>query len=126
MPAEIFRRHRDCRCTLIYKPQKGPYQDPWSKAEKDDYQKLVADQRKYLTELDKMSASERRLEKNAKKRAQRRKQYSPSEWADRKAQQRIIAENRAAGKEYRKINHEKIEKQIEKEKIERNIGDLKK
>lgn len=108
MPTEIFRRHRDCRCTLIYKPQKGPYQDPWSKAEKDDYQKLVADQRKYLTELDKMSASERRLEKNAKKRAQRRSQYSPSEWADRKAQQRIIAENRAAGKEYRAITQEKI------------------
>lgn len=121
MPAEIFLRHRDCRCTLIYKPQKGPYQDPWSKAEKDDYQKLVADQRKYLTELDKMSPGERRLERNARARAQRRSQYSPSEWADRKAQQRIIAENRAAGKEYRKINHEKIEKQIEKEKIERNI-----
>ena len=62
MPAEIFRRHRDCRCTLIYKPQKGPYQDPWSKAEKDDYQKLVTEQRKYLTELDKMSAGERRFE----------------------------------------------------------------
>lgn len=108
MPAEIFRRHRDCRCTLIYKPQKGPYQDPWSKAEKDDYQKLVADQRKYLTELDKMSAGERRLERNAKARAQRRSQYSPSEWADRKAQQRIIAENRAAGKEYRAITQEKI------------------
>lgn len=76
MPSEIFRRHRDCRCTLIYKPQKGPYQDPWSKAEKDDYQKLVTEQRKYLTELDKMSAGERRFERNAKARAQRRSQYS--------------------------------------------------
>lgn len=111
MPAEIFLRHRDCRCTLIYKPQKGPYQDPWSKAEEDDYQKLVADQRKYLTELDKMSPGERRLERNARARAQRRSQYSPSEWADRKAQQRIIAENRAAGKEYRAITQEKILKE---------------
>lgn len=108
MPSEIFRRHRDCRCTLIYKPQKGPYQDPWSKAEKDDYQKLVTEQRKYLTELDKMSAGERRIERNAKARAQRRTLYGPAEWNSRKAQQIIIADNRASGKEYRVITQGKI------------------
>lgn len=116
MPSNIFQRHRDCRCTLIYKPQKGPYQDPWSKAQKDDYQKLVTEQRKYLTELDKMSAGERKLERNARRREKRRGQYSPAEWSERKAQQKIIAENRAAGKEYRVIAQEKIlkEKDVQK------------
>lgn len=103
MPSNIFQRHRDCRCTLIYKPQKGPYQDPWSKAEKDDYHNLVAEQRKHLTELDKMSPGERRLARNARAREKRRSQYSPAEWSERKAQQKIIAENRAAGKEYRPL-----------------------
>lgn len=124
MPSEIFSRHRDCRCTLIYKPQKGPYQDPWSKAEKDDYQKLVSEQRKYLKELDKMSPVERRLKRNANARAKRRSQYSQVEWSERKAQQKIIAENRAAGKEYRAITQEKIlkekdaQKRIRKERAE--------
>ena len=124
MPAEIFRRHRDCRCTLIYIPQKGPYQDPWSKAEREDYQALVSEQRKYLTELDKMSAGERKLERKAKARAQRRTPYGPAEWTSRKAQQIIIADNRASGKEYRAITQEKIlkendvQKRIRKERTE--------
>lgn len=124
MPAEIFRRHRDCRCTLIYIPQKGPYQDPWSKAEREDYQALVSEQRKYLTELDKMSAGERKLERKAKARAQRRTPYGPEEWTSRKAQQIIIADNRASGKEYRAITQEKIlkkndvQKRIRKERTE--------
>ncbi|MDO4834543.1 MAG: hypothetical protein Q4A40_05855 [Bacillota bacterium] len=124
MPDGIFRRHRSCRCTLIYSPQKGQYQDPWSKKESDDYSKLVSEQRAYLSELDKMSPSERKLARNARKRVQRRSQYSVSEWADRKAQQRIIAENRAAGKEYRAITQEKIlkekdvQKKIRKERAE--------
>lgn len=123
MPAEIFRRHRDCRCTLIYKPQKGPYQDPWSKAEREDYQALVSEQRKYLTELDKMSAGERKLERKAKARAQRRTPYGPAEWTSRKAQQIIIADNRASGKEYRTKTQEKIlqekgqKKEIRKRKL---------
>lgn len=123
MPSNIFHRHRDCRCTLIYKPQKGPYQDPWSKAEMDDYQKLVTEQRKYLTELDKMSAGERKLERNARAREKRRGQYSPAEWSDRKAQQKIIAGNRAAGKESRVIAQEKIlqEKGQNREKRKRKV-----
>lgn len=55
-----------------------------------------------------MSAGERKLERNARRREKRRGQYSPAEWSERKAQQKIIAGNRAAGKEYREQTQEKL------------------
>lgn len=87
MPEGIFQRHRDCKCTLIYEPRKGKYQDPWSKREASEYEQLVSDQRSYLTELDKMTPAERKLARNAKARELRRSKYSASEWSERKAMQ---------------------------------------
>lgn len=31
VPDDIYRRHENCRCTVIYTPKKGVYQDVWSK-----------------------------------------------------------------------------------------------
>ena len=87
MPEGIFQRHRDCKCTLIYEPQKGKYQDPWSKREASEYEQLVSDQRSYLTELDKMTPAERKLARNARARELRRSKYSASEWSERKTMQ---------------------------------------
>lgn len=90
MPWNIFQRHRDCKCTLIYVPQKGKYQDPWSKKEMDSYTDIVSEQRKYLTELDKMSPAERKTVRNARARELRRSQYSPEEWERRKAEESLV------------------------------------
>lgn len=87
MPEGIFQRHRDCKCTLVYEPQKGIYQDPWSKKEAAEYERLVSDQRQYLTELDKMTPTERKLARNARARELRRSKYSAAEWSERKAMQ---------------------------------------
>lgn len=31
VPDDIYRRHENCRCTVVYTPKKGVYQDVWSK-----------------------------------------------------------------------------------------------
>ena len=131
MPDGIFKRHRDCRCTVIFFSRKGKYQDVWSKQESSDYQKVIKEQRKHLTQLDKMTPQERRLVRNKRTRDLRRNKYTESEWAERKSIQSQIAQNRAQGKEYRKITQEKIlqERAFEREKramISSNRSDYKK
>lgn len=91
MPAEIFHRHRDCRCTILYDGQNG-IEDVFGKNTYKDYQTAVMKQREYLVNLDKMTPAERRQARNARARERRRAGYSDSEWAERKAMQAEIAE----------------------------------
>lgn len=131
MPAGIFQRHRDCKCTLIYEPRKGKYQDPWSKKEAAEYEQLVSDQRSYLTELDKMTPGERKLARNARARELRRSKYSASEWNERKAMQARMQrikekENnaliaKAAREEQRKATSIKIAANTSRKSIETSL-----
>lgn len=47
-PADIYRRHERCRCTVDYRPGDGRRQDVWSKAWKDPLKKEKIKQRKEL------------------------------------------------------------------------------
>jgi len=44
---DVFRRHRNCDCLVVYTPRKGSYQDVWSKSNytKEQYQKTIDAQR---------------------------------------------------------------------------------
>ena len=67
MPAEIFMRHRDCDCLIIYENE-SEYQDVFSKRKFSDHQETIMAQREYLNRLDTMTPEERL---NAKRRARK-------------------------------------------------------
>lgn len=75
MPEEIFRRHKGCRCIVLYDPGDGSgIQGVHSKKEYRDYSDAIKHEREYLTKLDKMSPKERKKVRNAKTREGARNQ----------------------------------------------------
>ena len=47
-PADIYRRHERCRCTVEYIPNKSKRQDVWSKTWKDPQREEKIAQRKLI------------------------------------------------------------------------------
>ena len=99
MPSEIFMRHRDCDCMIIYEGLDGRFQDVYSKKTFKNYQEAVGVQRDYLTKLDKMTPDERKEARNARARARRRAGFSDEEWAQRKQMESTIAAQKGTARE---------------------------
>lgn len=91
MPAEIFRRHRYCRCVVLYGDAKG-FQDVYSKEYLRNYKEAEKKQREYLNKRDQQTPEEIRLARNARRNELRRSRYSEEEWERRKELQAMYAE----------------------------------
>lgn len=92
MPDDIFKRHRDCKCELIFKPSgQRKFEGVWDKQEFNSYREAVIKQREYLTRLDKMSMSERNATINKARREQRRKRYTTDELRKKQEKQSKVA-----------------------------------
>ena len=48
-PSDIYRRHDNCKCIVLFKSAKGKYQDVWSKKKYDTYEKAKEEKIKELT-----------------------------------------------------------------------------
>lgn len=67
MPKGIFRRHRGCKCVVLYDPADGgKIQGAHSKQEYTDYQEAIQRERNYLQKLDSMTPEERKYLRNSK------------------------------------------------------------
>lgn len=62
MPEDIFRRHRDCRCVVLYDPNDGksPIKGAHSKREYGRYQDAVKEERKNLELIDRKAKAKKR------------------------------------------------------------------
>ena len=51
-PAEVYQRHDNCDCTVIYRSNKNTYQDVWGREEYNSYEEASERQKRYVNLID--------------------------------------------------------------------------
>lgn len=62
-PKDVYRKHDNCKCMVIFKRDKEPYQDVWSKKKYDTYNEARNERIKSIKNLEKNLESEKLIEK---------------------------------------------------------------
>lgn len=103
-PDDIYRRHRNCSCTVVVQYSKSRYEDVWTKKELESEKEARKERIKEMEDLDKLSHQEK-----IERRAQLDREYSRQYRKNMTAEQRA-ADNARRREAYRKNKISSVER----------------